>query len=123
MALPNRRDDSPAGGQHEPAPDWRAAYEIESPAEVDAYVTRHPFLVPLLAEAPLRIAEHFGTHHGLVLEAPVDPEDGSQLLCLYIRAMGNARHVAERRDRLDDRWWLDALVAARTRLIVDVEFI
>ncbi len=63
MALPNRRtpdrDEGPQAGASSAEPDWHALYEIENPAEVDAYVAEHPTVVPILDEAPDQIRAVF----------------------------------------------------------------
>jgi hypothetical protein len=122
MALPKRKGDRGSSPPPNDQPDWHAHYDIENPSDVDAYVLRYPFLAGLLDDAPARIAQHFGPYSGLSLEAPVDPEDGTQHLYLYVRTTAPFEDVLARRDRLDDEWWLDAMLAARTRMTIDVEF-
>jgi hypothetical protein len=127
MALPRRRTSQPdqdrQAGAPGPAPDWHALYEIENPAQVDAYVRRYPFLVPLLTDAPDHIARHFGPHRGLVLEAAVFHDDGTQHLYLLVRTTDALEDAVTRRDRLDEQWWLDAMLDARARMTIDVEFV
>jgi hypothetical protein len=122
MALPRRRADHKQDARSGDQPDWHASYEIENAADVDAYVDRHRFLRPLLLEAPARIAESFGPHDGLALEAPIDPEDSSRHLYLRIRTAAPFESVQRARDRLDDEWWIGAMREARGRMTVDVEY-
>jgi len=78
VAVPKHRTDD------ERAPsaagtDWRSAYRLENESATEAYVDRHPSLMPLLRRAPAAIEEHFGEHRGLRLEASADPEsDGAK---------------------------------------------
>jgi hypothetical protein len=127
MALPRRRTPQQDEGRPAGAPgadvDWHALYEIENPAEVDAYVRRYPFLVPILIKAPDHIARHFGAHCGLVLEAPIFPDDGTQHLYLLVRTADPFDEVVAHRDQLDEQWWLDAMVEARSCMTIDVEFV
>ena len=127
MALPHRRTPShsqePQASRPGSEPDWHAYYQIENPADVDAYVRRHPYLEPLLSRAPDQIARHFGAHRGLVLDAPVFPDDGTQHLYLLVLTADPFDEVVVRRDRLDKQWWLDAMVKAQARMTVDVEFV
>ena|SRR5687768_15107709 len=127
MALPRRRTQQRDEDRQASAPggdaDWHALYEIENPAEVDAYVAAHPFLVPLLSNAPERIRRYFGPHRGLALEAPVFADDGTQHLYLLVRTADPLKDVMASRDRLDEHWWLDAMIEARARMTIDVEFI
>jgi hypothetical protein len=119
MALPNR--DVGAGRSASAADAWQAPYEFENRDMVLAYVARHPFLVPLLERAPAAIARHFGDHDDLLLEVVADPDsDGAEHLYLYVLTRGGVEEVLRRRARLDDGWWIDAMLDARGRMTVDV---
>ncbi len=127
MALPrshvHQSDEDWQMDAHDAVSDWRARYELINVDEVEAYVRRHPFLVPLLVEAPDRITALFGPHRGLVLEAPVFPDDGTQHLYLNVRTSDAIDVAMERRERLEEGWWLDAMRQARARMTVDLELV
>ncbi len=121
MALPQHRADTSSSGP-EAGVDWRMLYDIESPEAVESYVGRNSFLVPLLRRAPAAIGLHFGNHEGLRLEVSVDPDEGDEHLYLYVIAEGDYEEMLERRERLDNDWWIDAMRDARAQMTVDVEF-
>lgn len=121
MALPQRRPDSGVAGP-EAVVDWRSLYQIEDLEAVDADVARNGFLGRLLSRAPAAIAEHFGDHEGLRLDLVTFPDEGDQHLYLYVRAKGDYDGVLRRRERLDDNWWIDAMLDAHGTMTVDLEF-
>jgi len=115
MALPRRRTpedgaEQQAGG-HDSGADWHAFYEIENPAEVDAYVRRHPSLASVLAEAPDQVRNIFDEVPHLVVrhEADEDGEPAGDGLVVDILTGLDADDTQDRLARLDDRWWLVVL--------------
>jgi hypothetical protein len=113
MALPRRRtpehDDDPQAGTPATDSDWHALYEIENPAEVDAYVAAHPVVDSILSEAPSKIAAAFNEAPRLSLRYEVDPEDepASDYLAVDIMSMHDADDAYERLGRFDAAWWID----------------
>jgi hypothetical protein len=111
MAISKGRDrhkqGEPSGGDI----DWRGRYEIENPAEVDAYVDRFPSLIPILAQAPRQIATAFREDVGLILRTEVDPEEepSSPYLVVDILLHQEADDALARLYDFEDRWWLDAM--------------
>src|SRR4051794_34296359 len=107
MALPRRR--SPSSDQDEQAsisgahPDWHALYEIENPADVDAYVRSHPGIVSVLERASVEITSRFGADTTLVLELVVDPDDepASEFLTVDIQTNLDDDEAYARRHRMD----------------------
>ncbi len=105
------------------AADWRSPYDIEDRSAVEAFIDRHPFLTSLLERAPAAIQARFGPHAGLRLEVLADPDaEGAEHLYLFIRTGDDFEDVLRRRGRLDDEWWLDAMLDARGHMTLDVEF-
>lgn len=128
MALPRRRipqheDDRQAsapGGE----PDWHTLYEIENPAEVDAYVDEHPVVVSILSEAPFEVEAAFEEQPRLVLRHEFDPEDeaGSDCLVVDIMTTRAAADAHDRLNRFDDSWWIDAALPRVARAGATVVF-
>lgn len=122
MAVPKHRADeerSPSGV----TADWRSAYRIENAGVTEAFVERHPFLVPLLRHAPSAIERHFGEHGGLRLETVTDlGEEAFEHLYLYVRTDRAVDDAIERQRRLEEDWWLDAMLDARGEMTIGVEF-
>lgn len=113
MALPRRRtpehDDVRQASTPGAEPDWHALYEIENPAEVDAYVAEHPVVSSILSEAPSEIAAAFEEQPRLVLRHDIDPDDepSSDYLVVDIMTLRDFDDAHDRLGRFDDRWWID----------------
>ena len=126
MALPRRRTPQHDADRQASAPatdaDWHAFYEIENPAEVDAYVAQHSNVVPGLVRAPVEIARQFGDDVDLVLRCVVDHDDEppSDYLSLGIRSSLDDDEAYVRRDRLDTAWWHDAIRNVPGDLTIDL---
>lgn len=99
-----------------------ARYEIRPLFLVRSFINVHPFLVPLLHEAPAVIERYFGLGVPLSLEIfqPVDDPAHAELF-LLIRWAGSPEDAHRRMDALDQDWWLDAAVAARGVMNIDLE--
>jgi hypothetical protein len=129
MALPKRRTSRPApdqrAGQTGPAPDWHARYEIENPAEVDAYVAAHPVVASILSEAPSEIAAAFEEVPRLVLQHEFDPDDepASDFLAVDIMTMRDIDDAYDRLQRFDDGWWIDDALPRAARAGATVVFV
>ena len=110
MALPRRRTPPPDSDRPASVPgsesDWHALYEIENPAEVDAYVVAHPNVLPVLVRAPVEITRQFGEDVALILRCVVDPDDDppSDYLSLGIQTRLDDDQAYARRDQLDQAW-------------------
>jgi hypothetical protein len=103
MALPQRRDARP---EH----DWRKHYQIENPADVEAYVAEHPIVASVLAEAPEHIATSFEEHPRLVLSSEVDPDEPDYpYLTVDIMTKRDADDAHDRLNHFDESWWLDVI--------------
>ncbi len=128
MALPRRRtpgrDEDWQAGAPGAESDWHALYEIENPAEVDAYVARHPVVVSILTEAPPEIAAAFDEEARLVLRQEIDPEDepASDYLAIDIMTMRDADDAYDRLGRFDANWWIDDALPRAARAGATVVF-
>ena len=91
--------------------DWHNRYQIENPAEVDAYVRRHPSVAAVLAEAPDHVRRVFDEAPRLVVRLEVD-EDAAPVsdgLVVDILTSRDAADTQARLARFDARWWLGVL--------------
>lgn len=124
MALPKRRRSRPdpdqRAGQTGPAMDWRARYEIENPAEVDAYVAEHPSVIDILGDAPDQIQAIFGHAAYPRLRLAGDPEEGDSWLSVRIPADDAGPAALPLIDALDERWWLDRMTTTDATIVFDV---
>ena len=124
MALPKRRtpqddQDRPASASG-PAPDWHALYEIENPADVDAYVVKHPTVVTILDAAPREIRAVFGNEAPPRLSMEWDPEQGDCWLFVGIPSQDVGPSVLPLIDAFDERWWLDRMPTTDATVVFDV---
>ena len=128
MALPRRRtpkqDEARQAGAPGAEADWHALYEIENPAEVDAYVAAHPVVASILSEAPSHVAAAFDEAPRLVLRHEIDPDDepASDYLVVDIMTMRDAAEAHDRLNRFDDEWWVDEALPRVARAGATVVF-
>jgi hypothetical protein len=107
MALPKRRPD-----HIRPDPEWHMLYEIENPADVDAYVLRFPSLIPILAQAPRHLAASFKDDLRLTLRSEIDPEEEALAAPYLVVDILMSHETDDALDRLydfEETWWLDAM--------------
>ena len=101
-------------------------YTVRDQSGVRHILRRYPFLPAVLAEALERIPRYF-PGSPLSLWVMSDPErdtgDDTDELILSIETSLDAPEAMERRARLADEWWLDALPTTKGRLSIDVEFV
>ena len=101
--------------------DWRAHYIIENPADVEVYVTEHPSVAAILAEAPSEIRAVFGTRRRRRLRLKWDPEVGDCWLFLGIPSADVGPSVLPLLDELDLRWWLNRMTKTDATVVINVE--
>ena len=85
-------------------------YTFRDSERVEKLLEKHPFLVPLLLEAPAEIQHDFPGDE-LFLEAVLDPEAASledEELFLLIVTKIDPEESVEKLWQLDDNWWLKA---------------
>ena len=114
MALPQRREAQP--GQ-----DWRTHYQIENPADVEAYVAEHPSVVAILDEAPNEIRAVFGNEATPSLQLEWSPEDGDCWLFVGIPSAEIGPEVLPLIYQLEERWWLDRMTTTDATVVFDVQ--
>ncbi len=98
-------------------------YDLRDRPQVMAFVACNLFLVPLLQQIPEQVEKHFGGPARLSLEVVVDQEEKNDKELVAFVCTGLSPDEAFARLRAFDRgWWLGALVDARGKLLVHVEF-
>jgi hypothetical protein len=113
MALPRRREARP---EH----DWRKHYQIENPADVEAYVAEHPSVVAILDEAPNEIRAVFGNEAAPRLQLEWNPEDGDCWIFVGIPVIDEGPAALPLIDALENQWWLDRMTSTDATVIFDV---
>jgi hypothetical protein len=124
MTLPKRRTPSSDQDRQTSTPgaetDWHTLYEIENPAEVDAYVAEHPTVATVLDEAPDQIHAVFGNDAQPRLRLTCDPEEGDCWLSVGIPSADVGPSVLPLIDAFDERWWLDRMLTTSATVVFDV---
>jgi hypothetical protein len=97
-------------------------YTFQEPADVQEFLTKHPFLLALLRAAPDRIRRWFPSSP-LSLRVITDAEDAGQTeLVLFIATDQNPAAAFTQLQQLDDDWWLDAMNQAQGKFHINLEF-
>ena len=92
--------------------------------EVDAFLTRYPFLVPLLRESVDPLRKIFGNKGTLSVYVETDPEvEGWEYLVIAIRTTFPADQAQAQLDAFDADWWLNKLPHAQGKVLFTLEFI
>ena len=100
--------------------DWRIQYRIENPADVHAYVAKHPSVEPILAEAPSQIRAVFGNEVPPRLQVGWDPENGDCWLVVGMPSDDVGPSVLPLIYAFEERWWLDRMQATDATVVFDV---
>jgi hypothetical protein len=95
-------------------------YTFRERAEVLEFLEKYPFLVSLSLEAYGEIGNYFPDLQ-VYLEVVTDPEEinGSQLV-IFIATNLAPDEAADRLERFDKGWWLDALDRAQGKLCITI---
>jgi hypothetical protein len=120
MALPQRRDRDADPSVSASASRWTSLYEVENLGDVAGYVSEHPTLIPVLAEAPDEIAAVFGHEVRPYLRLNCDAEDGDCWLTVGIPVTDPGPAALPFIDALDERWWLSRMQTTDAVLVFDV---
>jgi hypothetical protein len=92
--------------------------------EVDAFLTRYPFLVPLLRESVDPLRKIFGDQGMLSLTVETDPEvEDWEYLVVAVRTTLSADEAQAQLDAFDADWWLNKLPHAQGKLLFTLEFV
>lgn len=98
---------------------WR--FTIRDKNRVIYYILEYPELVPIINQAYLIISGYF-KNPSLVLEVRKDPEEGSEILVLYIQTSLSAEKAYTKLDQIDEHWWLEVSKEIGDLLCLHVEF-
>lgn len=97
-------------------------YTFRGQSELE-FLTQHPFLVPVLLEAPEKIRHYFPDSQ-LFLKVIPDPEIPDWVhLVLSILMKLDANDAVDRQNRLDMEWWLkNTTHEVRSKLFTLLEY-
>jgi len=92
--------------------------------EVDAFLKRYPFLLPLLKESVDQLRAHFGETTTLSVMVETDPEvEDWEYLVIAVRTTLPADQAQAQLDAFGAAWWLDKLPCAQGELLFTLEFV
>lgn len=92
--------------------------------DVDAFLTRYPFLVSLLKESADPGRKIFGDQTMLSVTVETDPEvEDWEYLVIAFRTTLPADQAQAQLDAFGAAWWLDALPHAQGKLLFMLEFV
>ncbi|NEP42081.1 MAG: hypothetical protein F6K35_23805 [Okeania sp. SIO2H7] len=97
-------------------------YTFRDSKRVVQFLEKHPFLLPLLLEAPKQINTFFPGDE-LFLEVAIDPEAASpedNELFLLIVTNIDPEEAVEKLWEFDDKWWLKASDKSRNKLEISL---
>ncbi len=99
-------------------------YTLRCPDAIVDFVNAHPFLLPLLLEAPAHVQCCFGTETRLALEIFYDEEShSSPELFVLIQTSEEAEQAMQQQACLRQEWWRDASRQAQQQLNISLEFV
>ena len=92
--------------------------------EVDAFLRRYPFLVPLLKESVDPLKKIFGDRGTLSIYVETDPEvEGWEYLVIAIRTTLPADQAQGQLDTFGSMWWLEHLPHTQGNVLFTLEFV
>lgn len=95
-------------------------YTFREREEVLKFLNEHPFLVPVLLEAPEKIKPFFG-EAALYLDINLDPEDDFfDAIVLGVATKYSWEQAMVRREQLVDSWVLSQPLKVRNNLLINV---
>lgn len=101
-----------------------AQYVTHDPEAVGAFLTRHPFLVPVLTEALGPLGDAFGTDTPLVVAVETDPEvAGWEELRVAVETTLPVDEADRRLEAFATTWWLANLPRAQGQLFFTLAFV
>lgn len=101
-----------------------AHYVTHDPQAVEAFLAQYPFLIPVLTEALVPLAEAFGTETPLVVAVETDPEvAGWEELRVDVETALPVEEADRRLEAFDTAWWLDNLPRAAGKLFFTLAFV
>ena len=103
---------------------WTTRYVTHDPEAVNAFLARHPFLVPVLTDALGPLADAFGAETPLVVAVERDPEvAGWEELRVDVETTLPVDEADRRLEVFDTTWWFDHLPRAQGKLFFTLEFV
>jgi len=98
-----------------------ALYTTRQPGEVQDFLEKHPFLVPLVSDTYENIRKYF-SYSDVTLDLEIDPEDGTESLAAHVVTGLPVEDADAQLKEFDRQWWLNVLEKAKSDFYVNLEF-
>lgn len=98
-------------------------YILRERSDVLKFLDNHPFLVPVLLQAPEKISDYF-PGDPIFLEVVIDPElisPDDDTMFIIIASNIDPDESLDRLWQLDENWWLKASRLSQNKLEINVE--
>jgi hypothetical protein len=96
-------------------------YVMVDKDEVKNFIYNHPFLIPILREAPENIKNIFGKGTILILEIILDSEENYRELFIVIKSKYKSKKARQLMDKLDSKWFLGKINQTKGKLCITEE--
>ena len=104
-----------------PIGDVLALYTTLHPEEVEEFLEKNAFLVPLVSAAYENIVKYF-SHSQVTLDLEVDDEDFTESLAVHVITDLPLEEAYKQLKQFDRQWWLNVLDQADSKFYVDLRF-
>src|SRR5215472_12131104 len=103
-----------------PLEDVLALYTTVRLDEVQDFLAKNPFLIPLLSATYQNIRKYF-SYSRVTLDVETDDEDGTETLAAHVVTSLPLEEAYKQLKQFDWQWWLSVLDQARSKFYVDLE--
>lgn len=97
-----------------------ALYSIAQPKEVEDFLEKNPFLIPLLSATYQNIRKFF-SYSKVTLDVEIDDEYGTESLAAHVVTSLPLEEAYKQLKQFDWQWWLNVLDQAKSKFYVDLE--
>jgi hypothetical protein len=102
-----------------PIEDVLALYTVPQPEEVQDFLEKNPFLIPLVSATYENIRKYF-TYSDVTLDLEIDPEDRTESLAAHVITSLSVEESYKQLKQFDWQWWLNVLDQARSEFYVNL---
>jgi hypothetical protein len=103
-----------------PIEDVLALYTVTETEEVQDFLEKNPFLIPLVSATYQNIRKYF-SYSDVTLDLEIDPEDGTACLAAHVVTSLPFEEAYKQLKQFDWQWWLSVLGQARSKFYVDLD--
>ncbi|MDI6781100.1 MAG: hypothetical protein QME49_03200 [bacterium] len=97
-------------------------YKVQSEDEIISFIRKHPFLLPILVDAPVEIYRIFPRDDvKLELELHHDSEEDYDELFVVIKSPYSPQKARKSMDKLDETWFLEIMDRTKNKLCITEE--